>query len=223
MVIYRNYIEKISLEDNKTEVWNGPDDFDRNFFIKERYRSGDVSLASCFESAVPKNFEITATGLLPRIGVVKPIGPDVGEQYFPYIDIRFHEDSSGQGEELLTKRKYPEIKQFIDDVVGGSSIVNKEIIFTKVKLYKNTSRAIVVNYGFRLDEPVETFDGKKIDELSGVSVFAVGENPQIIESLRLVYETSRKEKDVELFKNFLKTFEPTCLAKSKDFLSKVLF
>lgn len=222
LVIYRNYIEKVSLEDNNTEVWNGSGEFDPSIFIKERYRSGDVFLASCFESAVPKSFEITATGLLPRIGVVKPIGPDTKDQYFPYIDIRFHEDPSGQGEALLTKRKYPEIKQFIDDVVEEGNIINKETIFAQVKLYKDTSRAIVVNYDFRLDEPVETFDGKKIDELSGVSVFVVGENPQIIESLKLVYETSHKEKDVELFKNFLKTFEPTCLAKSKDFLNKAL-
>lgn len=223
LVIYRNYIEKVSFEDNNAEVWNGSGEFDPSIFIKERYRSGDVSLASCFESAVPKSFEITATGLLPRIGVVKPIGPDIKDQYFPYIDIRFHEDPSGQGEVLLTKRKYPEIKQFIDDVVEEGNIINKETIFTKVKLYKDTSRAIVVNYDFKLDEPVETFNGKKVDELSGASVFVAGENPQIIESLKLVYETSKKERDMEMFKNFLKTFEPTCFAKSKDFISKVLF
>lgn len=223
LVIYRNYIEKVSLEDNNTEVWNGSGEFDPNFFIKERYKSGDVSLASCFESAIPNNFEITATGFLPRIGVVKPIGLDIKDQYFPYIDIRFHEDPSRQGETLLTKRRYPEIKQFIDDVVDGSSIINKEIIFTKIKLYKKTSSAIVVNYGFKQDEPVETYDGNKISGLGGVSVFVAGDNPQIIESLKLVYETSQRERDVEMFKNFLKTFEPTCLAKSKDFLSKVLF
>lgn len=222
LVIYRNYIEKLSLEDDKIEVWNGSDDFDSFFFTKERYKSGDVYLASCFESATPKNFEITATGLLPRIGVVKPVGPDVKDQYLPYIDIRFHEDPSGQGEALLTKRRYLEIKEFIDDVVDGSSIINKDIFFTKIKLYKRTSSAIVVNYGFKPDEPAETYDGKKISGLSGISVFVAGDNPEIIESLKLVYEASQK-RDLEMFKNFLKTFEPTCLAKSKDFISKIPF
>lgn len=224
LMIYRNYIKKMSLEDNNTEVWNGSDEFDPNFFIKERYTSGDVYFVSCFESAIPKNFEITAMGLVPRIGVVKPIGPDVKDQYFPFIDVRFHEVSSGQGEALLIKGKYSEAnKQFIEEAAGGNDVVNKEIIFTKVKLYKKTSSSIVANYDFKLDEPAETYDSKKIMGLSGVSAFVVGDNPEIIEVLKLVYETSQKKRDIELFKNFLKTFEPTCFAKSKDFISKVPF
>src|SRR5689334_1316506 len=90
--LYQNYQtnQKTQNSDNPN-VWNGSADYDKNLFETGRYKSGDVYLASCFESAVPKDFEITYSGFVPRVGVVKPKGPAVEEYYYPYIDIRFHE------------------------------------------------------------------------------------------------------------------------------------
>lgn len=204
---------KFSEQIDFTEPWNGSGNYDSNLFSRDRYSSGDVYLASCFESAVPNNFEITAIGLVPRIGVVKPIGVDVEGNYFPFIDIRFHENSNDITQELLTKKNYAIIEASTESLTGGGEVINKKVSFEKIKLYRKTSNAIVVTYDFPSGETIVNYDGKKIDTVSGVNVFVMGDNPKIIENFKLWYETSQKERDIKLLKNFLKTFEPTCYAK----------
>src|SRR5688572_29916091 len=114
-------------------VWN-PGSVDNSLFTGQRYASGDVYLGSCFESEVPKQFEITSVGFLPKIGVVKPIGPKVdGAHYFPYIDIRFHENQNSRGGEILAEKNYPGLKPWIESLTGGNEIADRKVSFGTIR------------------------------------------------------------------------------------------
>lgn len=194
-------------------LWNSGDT-DSSLFTSQRYNSGDVYLGSCFESAVPNRFEIISIGVLPRIGVVKPIGPKFDDVYHPYIDVRFHDNQNDLGEELLTKKYYPGIKPWIESLVQGT---NHKVSFEKVKLHDRISNAIIIEYDRHGNEPIIGYDGKTVQDLSAINVFVMGKNPKIIENLKLQYDPAYKERDVKMFKEYLKTFKPTCYAESENF------
>ncbi len=197
-------------------VWN-PGEVDSSLFTGQRYNSGDVYLGSCFESGVPKNFEITSIGFLPKIGVVKPIGPKVDGNYYPYIDIRFHENQNPIGEELLSESNYPELKSYIEGLTGGTEVTDRKVSFTTIKLFNKTSKAIIVEYRSSYPQPITTYDGRSVQDVSLMNVFVMGKNPKIVENIKLAYEEINKERDIKMFKEYLKTFKPTCYAESDNF------
>ena len=194
------------------EVWNGTADYDRKLFEEEKHSSGDVYLASCFVSGVPKGYEIDQVGFVPRIAVVKPVGPKTEEsRYVNFVDIRFLENHSGlKGEAVLDEKNFDSVRVAVNKFTNDKSIKDYKLYFTKVKLKDRLAKAIVSESSVNFD--AVDYDGTKISQLKFAHVFVTGKNSQIIIYFKLSSDSNKFDANLAMFKDFLKTFEAGCFA-----------
>ncbi|VVA43783.1 hypothetical protein CANDROIZ_270002 [Candidatus Roizmanbacteria bacterium] len=217
-IIYFLFKSTNKSNSNSIIAWNTVDNYDSSIFTGERYKSGKTYFNdACFDSNIPKQFEILDAGFSPRVGVVKPIGPRVT---LPYIDVAIGEVSGELGEDILTEKYNPSnsTKHIrIEELTPGS---NRKVTFDSIKLFDRTSKAIIVEYNPINDtsQKNQLFDISPGQNISAINVFVMGRNKKTIVNLLLVYDASNKERDVKMFKQFLQSFKPVCYFKRTNVL-----